>query len=48
MKKLILILFSVILGAYLFTQILGDDPSTVKSTSKTVMESQIETLKNIP
>lgn len=48
MKKLIIIFFSIVLGVYLFGQILGDETGTVKNASKAVMQQQIETLKNIP
>jgi len=48
MKNIILILFSVVLGIYLYGQILGDEEGTVKDATRTIMEQQIEEYKTIP
>jgi hypothetical protein len=48
MKNIIIVLFSIILGIYLYGQVLGDDEGTLKNASQGVMEQQIEDYKNIP
>ena len=48
MKKLILILFSVCLGAYLFNLIIGDDEDSLKRTTANIWEQNMEDFKQIP
>jgi len=48
MKKLILILGGILLGIFIYNLILGNDPSSIKSSSKGVMERQIQVMKITP
>lgn len=48
MDKIIIIALSIIFGISIYNQILGDDEGSIKSTSTGVMETQIESFKNIP
>lgn len=48
MKKLIIIAGSIILGAYLYSMILGNDPNTMKSSTEGVMQKQITIYKTTP
>lgn len=47
MKNIIVILFSIMLGVYIFVSTIGDDDS-IKNTSGGVMKTQVEMLKTLP
>ncbi len=47
MKNIIVILFSIILGVYIFVSTIGEDDS-IKKTSGGVMNTQVEMLKTLP
>lgn len=46
MKQIIIIGFSVMLGAFIFFQLLGDD--SVRTKGRNLMEKQVIEMKNIP
>lgn len=48
MKSLIVILCTIILGVYIYNGIMSDDEESIKSSTKSVMENQINNLKNVP
>ncbi len=42
MKDLVIIIGTVILGAYIFNMMTGDDPASLKNVSGRIMEHAIE------
>lgn len=48
MKSLIILLCTIVLGVFIYNGIMSDDEDSIKSSTKKVMESQINNLKNVP
>lgn len=48
MKKIIIIVGEIILGVFIFMLILGNDTTTLKGSTKQLMENQILNYKTNP
>lgn len=48
MKKIIIILGSIILGCYIFTMLLGDENNSFKNLQKQVIEQELNCYEENP